>query len=147
MILVDVNLLVYAYASASPEHPKARQWLDQQFADAVPVGLPWESLTGFVRLVSNPRVMEKPATVADAWDQVERWLGVPNVWVPAATAHHATVVSELVRESELAANDVPDLHLAAIAISHGLKLMSHDSGFGRFAGLRWVDPLLSPPRV
>lgn len=77
----------------------------------------------------------------EAWAQVEAWIAEPNVWIPTPTSQHATLMAELCRSGTFVANDVPDLHLAALAISHGLKLASHDGGFARFDGLRWFDPL------
>jgi len=66
---------------------------------------------------------------------------MPNAWVPVPTPQPASIAAELSRSGEHSANDVPDLHLAALAISHGLKLATHDAGFERFDGLRWFDPL------
>lgn len=142
MILVDANLLVYAYSADAPEHPAARQWLDDNFASGQQIGLPWESTNAFIRLVSNPRVVSAPVSVKTAWKQVDRWLKQRNVWIPVPTPQHRGVLAELHGAAQYAPNDTPDIHLAALAISHGLKLATHDSGFARFDGLRWFDPLL-----
>ena len=96
---------------------------------------------GFVRLVSNRRMFAEPATVADAWNQMEELLAEPSVWIPTPTQQHARLVGELVRSGPFTTKDVPDIQLAALAISHGLKLASHDQGFARFDGLRWIDPI------
>lgn len=141
MIVVDANLLVFAYRETAREHEAAREWLDSQFAQAQSVALPWDVLNAFVRIVSNPRIYAAPAAVSEAWHQVEEWLNWPSVWVPVPTPQHATILAELHRSAFFAAKDVPDLHLAALAISHGLKLATHDRGFARFEGLRWFDPL------
>lgn len=141
MILIDANLLVYAYHSTMPEHRPSRHWLDEQFATGQQLALPWECLNAFTRLVSNPRIFSRPVTTIDAWVQVERWLRQPNTWIPVATPQHASIMGDLYREGSYAAGDVPDIHLAALSISHGLKLATHDHGFARFAGLRWFDPL------
>lgn len=68
-------------------------------------------------------------------------LRVPNVWIPATTPQHAAIMTDIHRAGDFDANDIPDIHLAALAISHGLKLATHDSGFARFDGLRWFDPI------
>ena len=60
VILVDANLLVYAHVEGFPQHESARKWLDGTLNRAAPVGLPWESLLAFLRLVTNPRVFEQP---------------------------------------------------------------------------------------
>lgn len=141
MIVVDANLLIYAYQSAAREHDSSRRWLDDQFSDDQQLALPWESLNAFARIVSNPRIFPKPSTTRQAWEQVEAWLRMPNAWVPVPTPQHAAIAADLYRSGDHSANDVPDIHLAALAISHGLKLATHDAGFARFEGLRWFDPL------
>jgi len=141
MILVDANLLIYAYAVELPQHAAAHAWLDQQLNTLPRVGLPWPSLLAFVRLVTHPRVFERPVSVATAWQQVEQWLQVPAVWVPGPTACHAGILGPLLREATPRANLVPDAHLAALAIEHGLTLYSTDGDFARFPGVTWHNPL------
>lgn len=141
MILVDANLLVYAHVSSLREHERARSWLDGRLGGAAPVGLPWESLLAFVRLVSNPRIFERPEGVAAAWQQVREWLACPVVWVPLATERHAEVLDGFLPALVRRSNHVPDAHLAALAIEHGLSLCSSDADFARFPGLRWENPL------
>ena len=141
MILVDANLLVYAHVASFPQHASARKWLDARINAAAPVGLPWPSLLAFVRIVSNPRIFDRPATVADAWGQVESWLAAKSVWVPLPTERHQQVLGPLMTSVEGRANLVPDAHLAALAIEHGLVLCSTDGDFARFDGLEWRNPL------
>lgn len=79
MIMVDVNILVYARVSKYAQHEAAREWLDRQLNSSVPVGLPWPSLLGFMRLVTNPRLYPKPDSIAGAWQQVLSWLACDPV--------------------------------------------------------------------
>jgi toxin-antitoxin system PIN domain toxin len=141
VILVDANLLVYAHVASFGQHAAARDWLDGKLNGAAPVGLPWESLLAFLRLVTNPRVFEQPEPVAAAWDQVRDWLDCPNVWIPLPTESHRTVLGELLSATGAHANLAPDAHLAALSIEHGLVLCSTDGDFARFPGLRWENPL------
>ena len=141
MILVDANLLVYAHVGTFPQHAKAREWLDGQINATAPVGLPWSSLLAFVRLVSNPRIFDRPASVSAAWRQVESWLATESVWVPLPTDAHREILAPLMTRAEGRANLVPDAHLAALAIEHGLALCSADGDFARFEGLEWRNPL------
>lgn len=141
MILVDANLLVYAHVRSFPQHDRARAWLDGQLNRGSRVGLPWPSLLGFLRLVTNPRVFQRPEPMSEAWRQVEAWLAVDAVWIPQPTERHAGVLGPLLAASGARANLVPDAHLAALAIEHGLQLCSADGDFGRFADLRWLNPL------
>jgi uncharacterized protein len=142
MILIDANLLVYAHVRSFPEHAAAKAWLDERLGGTSSVGLPWPSLLGFLRLVTNARVFERPETIVQAWRQVEAWLDSAVSWVPSATERHREVLAELLAVPGLRANHVPDAHLAALAIEHGLTLCSSDSDFSRFPGLRWRNPLM-----
>lgn len=140
MILVDANLLVYARVSDFPQHGAARRWLDEQLNGRTGVGLPWQSLLAFARLVSNPRIFARPLSVAQAWTQVEEWLDVPVAWIPEPTERHRSLLTALV--PEVGRSDrIPDAHLAALAMEYGLILQSTDRDFARFTGLRWRDPI------
>lgn len=141
MILVDANLLVYAHVSSLPQHEAARAWLDARLNGTAPVGLPWPSLLSFLRLVSNPRVFERPEPIQDAWRQVIEWLDCSPSWVPAPTERHQEVLGPLLAHTAGRPNLVPDAHLAALAIEHGLALCSTDADFARFPGLRWENPI------
>jgi toxin-antitoxin system PIN domain toxin len=144
VILVDANLLVYARVSSLPQHPVARKWLDEQLNGTTRVGLPWPSLLGFLRILTNPRIFERPESIASAWRQVESWLNCPTVWIPLPTDGHRSVLATLLAHLGGGANLIPDAHLAALAIEHGLTLCSTDGDFARFRGLRWLNPLAKP---
>jgi toxin-antitoxin system PIN domain toxin len=141
VILVDANLLIYAHTDASKDHEAAREWLDAQLNGTAPVGLPWPSLLAFLRVMTNPRIVLHYEPMADAWAQVQTWLGCENVWIPQPTDRHAEILGQMVRGSGVSANLVPDAHLAALALEHGLTLCSADGDFARFPGLRWLNPL------
>jgi toxin-antitoxin system PIN domain toxin len=147
VILIDTNLLVYAWDADSAHHEVARKWLDEQLTYTVRVGLPWHSLIGFLRVVTNPRIFSRPETVRRAWEQAEEWLGCENVWIPEPAASHASILRRMLEHlGGGGANLIPDAHLAALAIEHGLALCSADGDFGRFPGLKWVNPL-APQKI
>ena len=141
MILVDANLLIYARVSSFPQHPQARAWLDAQLNGSARIGLPWPSILAFLRIVTNPRVFERPDSMVGAWRQVSAWLDVDAVWIPEPTERHRDVLGPLLEAAGVQANLIPDAHLAALAIEHGLLLCSTDGDFARFADLRWHNPL------
>lgn len=141
MILVDANLLVYAHVASFAQHDRARTWLDGRINAAAPVGVPWPSLLAFVRIVSNPRIFDRPATVSGAWRQVVSWLAARSVWIPLPTERHRRPLTPLLDGAEGRANLLPDAHLAALAIEHGLVLCSIDGDFARFEGLEWLNPI------
>jgi toxin-antitoxin system PIN domain toxin len=146
VILLDANVLIYAHVSTFSQHREARDWLDRQLSGFADVGLPWPSLLAFLRLVTNPRVFERPEPVADAWRQVRNWLTCESAWIPQPTDRHADVVSDLLALPGIHGNLIPDAHLAALAIEHGLTLCSTDGDFARFPGLNWLNPIAQPGR-
>jgi hypothetical protein len=145
VILVDANLLIYASVERLPQHDAALAWLDAGLSGTGRVGLPWPSLLAYLRIVSNPRIFERPPSVGAAWGQVEAWLSCEPVWIPQPTERHAEVLGRLLESSVPRSNLVPDAHLAALALEHGLTLCSTDGDFARFPGLRWENPLSPVP--
>lgn len=141
MILVDANLLLYAHIRSFPQHRRAREWLDSQLSGNSLVGFPWPSLLSFLRIATNPRVFQRPESVADAWSQVTAWLDCDVAWIPQPTERHRDVLGSLLTGPGLQGTLVPDAHLAALAMEHGLLLCSTDGDFGRFPDLRWQNPL------
>jgi toxin-antitoxin system PIN domain toxin len=104
-------------------------------------GLPWHSLLAFVRVLTNPRMTSRSITTAAAWRQVVEWIDNEPVWIPGPTERHREVIEPLLALPGVHGNLVPDAHLAALAIEHGLTLCSADGDFARFPGLRWVNPM------
>lgn len=141
MILVDANILLYAANRAAPEHEPARAWLDDRLNGREPVGFPWPSLLAFVRLAANPLVVRHPVTPAEAWRQAEEWLACAPAWIPVAGEAHRELVGGFLKAPWMTSRLVPDAHLAALAIEHGLTLQSTDGDFARFPGLKWENPL------
>ena len=142
MILGDANLLIYAHVASFAQHEVAREWLDRQLSGVPRVGLPWASLLAFLRIVTNPRLFERPEPMAAAWEQVQAWLACETVWVPEPEAHHAELLGALLALPGVHGGLVPDAYLAALAIEHGLILCSADGDFTRFPGLRRVNPIV-----
>lgn len=140
-MLVDANLLLFAVDTDSIHHDQAASWLSGQLNGDRRVGLPWESLGAFVRIATHPRASQHPLRPADAWRFVEAWLAVATVWVPVPTDQHASVLGGLIETYQLSGNLIPDAHLAALAIEHGLEICSADTDFARFREIRWLNPL------
>jgi len=141
VILIDANLLIYAHVNNLPQHFAAKGWLDESLNASAPVGLPWPSLLGFLRIVTNPRIFERPESIKDAWKQVKEWLECPSAWIPRPAERHVEILEGLIVDLNITANLVPDAHLAALAIEHGLILCSADGDFGRFPALKWQNPI------
>jgi toxin-antitoxin system PIN domain toxin len=142
LILVDANILIYAHVGSFVQHEVAREWFDRQLSGVPRVGLPWASLLAFLRIVTNPRLFDRPEPMAAAWDQVRAWLACESVWVPEPAERHVEILSALLALPGVRGGLVPDAHLAALAMEHGLILCSADRDFAQFPGLRWMNPIV-----
>ena len=91
--------------------------------------------------MTNPRVFPQPLPAPAAMAQVRDWLSRPAAWAPGPTERHTDLLADLLSIDGIRADLVPDAHLAAIALGHGLTLMSNDSDVARFPALRWENPL------
>ncbi len=141
MILVDGNILIYATVSAVPQHALSRSWLNERLNGSTCVGLPWTSLLAFWRIATNPRIMARPLSAKSAWYQVTNWLSSEVDWIHEPTARHREIMESLLLQPDIRGKLIPDAHLAALAIEHGLTMCSADTDFARFKGLRWENPL------
>ena len=140
-MLLDANILIYAVDEESPRHDKALDWLSAALNGPERVGLPWLSLSAFLRITTNARATRAPLSSAAAWSYVCDWLECEATWIPNPTEHHADVLGSLIERYDLRANLIPDAQMAALAIEHGLDLYSVDTDFARFSEIQWVNPL------
>ena len=124
MIVPDVNLLLYAHVTGFPEHARARRWWEGLMNGIREVGVAGPALFGFVRLASNPRVLERP-----------------HVHFVQPGPRHLKIAFDLLRHVGVAANLTTDAQLAALAIEHQGEVHSNDADFGRFPRLRGVNPI------
>jgi toxin-antitoxin system PIN domain toxin len=141
VILIDANLLLYAYNASSEHHPTAKSWIERVFSSSEPVGLAWVTILAFQRIVTNSRALERPLSEREAVSIVNGWLALPAIRVFDPGQRHWVIFSELVRASQARGPLIMDAHLAAIAVEHGLVLCTNDKDFTRFAGLRVCNPL------
>jgi toxin-antitoxin system PIN domain toxin len=140
-MLLDANLLLYAVHEESPQHAATVEWLTAQLNGPRRVGLPWQSLSAFLRISTHPRAFQRPLTSETAWARVSDWLAAPTAWIPNPGAEHARILGEIITTHDARGNLVPDAQLAALAIEHGVALCSTDTDFARFTNLRWINPL------
>jgi hypothetical protein len=111
---------------------------------AVPlVGIQFDGPSAYMRVVTNPGVFTRPRSVTAAWRQVEEWLACERVWIPVPGPAHRSTLAGLIANLGGGPKLIPDAHLAALAIEHGLTLCSTDGDFARFRGVRWINPLAS----
>ena len=141
MIVVDVNLLLYAHFTAFPEHPRARDWWEGLVNGERAVGVAVPALFGFLRLATSRRVFERPMSVEAAIGCSEAWMERPHVQLLAPGPRHVQIAFRLLRDVGAAGNLTTDVQLAALAIEYQAELHSNDRDFARFSELRWVNPM------
>ena len=141
MIVPDINLLVYAYNADAPLHLPAKRWWEHTLGDDEPVGLPWAVILGFIRLMTHPRVVERPLASAEAMAMARSWLEQPSVQILEPGPRHLSLLEKLLEQAGVAGSLTTDVHLAALAIEHRCTMCTTDTDFARFSGLRIVDPV------
>ena len=141
MIIPDIDLLLYAYDSASPFHKTAAAWWQECLSGTEPVGLPRVVIFGFVRIGTNARAFQRPMTALEAAGHVRAWLAQPNVQVLDSGPRHVEQVLKLLEDIGTAGNLVTDAQIASVALEQGAVLHTADTDFIRFSGLRWFNPI------
>ena len=141
MKLIDLNILLYVVNEDSVHHAPVLSWWEQALNGDEPLGLPWTVLLGFLRIATNPDIFPRPLSSEAAVGKITVWLSLNNTRLVQEKEEHWSVLRALLTEAGTAANLVTDAHLAALAISHGAELVSCDTDFARFKGLRRHNPL------
>lgn len=141
MQLVDVNVLVYAHRGDAANHAAYRLWLDDLVNADAAYGMSDLVLSGFVRVVTHPRIFTPPTDIATAIEAAERVRSQPNCVAIDPGARHWEIFARLCRESGVKGGLVSDAYFAALAIESGSEWVTTDRDYARFAGLRWRHPL------
>ncbi len=141
MVLLDVNVLVYAFRIDSPRHKQWRSWLEGLVNSSEPYAVADVVLAGFLRVVTHPKVFRFPTRVEDATAFAETLRGRANCLQVAAGPRHWEIFLDQCRRAGAKGNLVWDAYLAALAIESGSEWITADRDFSRFPGLRWRHPL------
>lgn len=140
MRIVDTSVLLPAVSPSLPHHAAAREALETAINGERPVGLAWVVVNAFLRLTTKPGLFANPYTIDEAWEMVDAWLSHDNVRVVQETEEHPRLWSELLRRAGTGGDLTTDAWIAAIALEHGASVLTLDSDFARFPGLRWESP-------
>jgi uncharacterized protein len=140
VILVDVNVLVYAFRRDAPDHQRYANWLQELIDSDTAFGMVDLVLSGFVRIVTHPSIFTPPSTIERALRFVDHIRSRPQCVSVAPGTRHWSIFTALCRETAATGNLVPDAYLAALAIESGCPWITADRSFARFPGLRWRHP-------
>lgn len=141
MILVDANLLLYAYHPRADQHDKSRAWLETVLSSRELVRFAWLTLWAFLRIGTNPRAFEQPLTISEAQAAISSWLAQPSAGILEPGERHWDILSDVLRKGQTSGPLVMDAVLAAIAIEHGALICTTDRDFARFPDVKWTNPL------
>ncbi len=136
-------MLVYAARADAVDHGRYRAWLEAALASDEPFGVAPLVLSGFVRVVTHPRVFRAPSAIETALTFVEALRDVPSAVLVEPGPRHWDIFGRLCRSANTKGNLVADAYLAALAIESGCEWITTDRDFARFPGLRWRHPLAS----
>lgn len=140
MLLVDVNVWIYAIRSDSARHDDYREWVQGALTGGEPVGVSELVLSGVVRLLTNHRVFTAPSSTAQAVEACRAIRSAPSAISVRPGVRHWSIFEGLCTNVGARANIVADAYHAALAIEHGATWITTDRGFARFPGLKWRRP-------
>jgi toxin-antitoxin system PIN domain toxin len=141
LILLDVNVLVHAHRRDAAQHKALYRWLNGVVASEPLFGVPAIVFSGFIRIVTHPKILRDPSTVDEALTFAENLRRAPNHVDVRPGPGHWRRFTELCRATNARGNHVPDAFLAALALETGAEWITADRGFARYPGLRWRHPL------
>jgi toxin-antitoxin system PIN domain toxin len=141
MILIDVNVFVYAFRQDALHHQGYKEWLEDSVGSDQAYGLAESVLAGFIRVVTNPRVFNQPSSLDSTLRFTDELRNQPNCTIIAPDRRHWDIFTKLCRTVNAKGNLVPDAYFAALAIESGSEWITTDRDYSRFPGLRWRHPL------
>jgi uncharacterized protein len=139
--LADVNVLVHAHREDAPDHPRYRSWLLEWIDGDAAFGMSDLVLSGFVRIVTHPRIFVRPTPLALALQFTDGIRARPNRVPVVPGSRHWDIFRRLCDQASAKGNLVPDAYYAALAIESGCEWITTDRDYARFRGLRCRHPL------
>ena len=144
MIAIDTNILVYAHREDSTWHQAADRCLAGVAESGAPWAIPWPCIPEFLAIVTYPRIYDPPTPLPDALEQAACWLEVPTLVLLAETTGYWRALRAMLDASRVAGPRIHDARIAVLCRQHGVsELWTADRDFGRMAGLKFKNPLVS----
>jgi len=141
MILLDVNVLVHAHREDAERHEEFGAWMESALLHPTGIAVSDLVLSGFLRVVTHPKIFKKPTPPALAFAFIEDLRSRSEVHILNPSPAHWEIFVDIARKVEARGNLLPDAYHAALAIETGCEWITTDRGFARFPGLRWRHPL------
>lgn len=141
MILPDVNVLLYAFRSDSPDHAKYRTWLHSVVNGEMAYGMSPQVLAALVRIATHPRIFAHPSRLEVALAFSTTLIEQPHCQIVEPGPRHWKIFCDLCRRARTSGNLVQDAWFAALAVESGCEWITANGDYARFAGLRWRTPI------
>jgi toxin-antitoxin system PIN domain toxin len=138
----DANVLIAWHREDHQHHDAIVRWATDLLESDEPFGASDLAWIACLRVCSSPRVFGVPSSLSLLFDYRRSVEGQLTYLPVRPGPRHAELFERLCRRHRATGNLVNDAYLAALAIEDGADLVSLDGDFGRFAGLRWIDPLV-----
>ena len=141
MILTDVNILVHAFRTDSPEHLTCRAWLDDVVNGDARYGMAPQVLSGVIRITTHPKVFAMPSSLDEVLQFCDILLDQPHCVIIEPGERHWPIFKRLCTAADARGNLVPDAWFAALAIESGCEWITLDHDYARFPDLQWRVPV------
>jgi toxin-antitoxin system PIN domain toxin len=139
MIVVDVNLLVYAYNKGDQRHRGCVEWLEKTVEGGETIGIPWHCVMGFLRIMTASIGAKRPLSTADAVLTINGWFEHPQFMIPSPGRRFWSILQQVSDDSGTRGGDWSDAYLAALAMEYGAGLATFDRDFRKFKGLKLIE--------
>lgn len=140
MLALDVNVLVDAFREDSPHHERIARWMEGMLASEEPFVVFDAVASGFVRVVTHPRIFDPPTPIGPALELVAALHQQPLCVRLTPGPRHWAIFDRLCRDSDATGTLAADAYLASMAIEAGCTWVTSDRDYARFAGLRRMEP-------
>ena len=141
MVLFDINIYVYAHREDSSYHVPIKKYVEKILKDNSPFGYSLLALSGFLRIITHPRIFNPPTDLKTAVQFTEEIITLPNALKINPGPMHWTIFKDLCRTVNAKGNLIPDAYFAALAIESGCAWVTTDRDYSRFQDLKWINPL------
>jgi len=141
MLLLDVNVWVYAHREDTSKHNQFKSFVENLLNNNSPYGVSTLIMSGFLRVVTHPKVFDPPTPIEVALQFADKITCHSDAVIVSPGSRHWDIFVDLCRNIDAKGNLVPDAYLAALAIESGNTWITTDRDFSRFPGLDWKHPL------
>lgn len=141
MVLFDINIYVYTHREDSPHHVLIKKYIEKILTENKPFGYSPLALSGFLRIVTHPKIFTPPTDLKTAIQFTEELIKLPNAIKVDPGPMHWTIFTNLCKKADVKGNLVPDAYFAALAIESGCTWVTTDRDYSRFPDLQWKHPL------